>query len=94
MKHDTNLFIGGHADGRRIENSGEQRIVVPIIPKFTAVDAGADVPLTPARHEEHVYERENLRCRNGAEDIDFVFYRFSNMPLHLAINSLFSHYRP
>lgn len=94
MKINTNLFIGGSSNGRRISNEGQPRIVVPTIAKFRAVPEGDGVPLKMATANEEVYERERMRVEGNGAHIDFIFYRHSKLPLPDALDLLFKHYRP
>lgn len=93
MKIDTQLFIGGKADGRRIKTDGQPVVIVPTIPKYAAAMPDEPVPLH-SHQETEEYVREKMRCGEREDVTDFIFYRHTDMKLKHAVSALFQHYNP
>jgi hypothetical protein len=75
---DTELFIGGHADGRRTATDPDL-IITHILRRPV---------LTDASYQFDRYHRETLTTRKAV----FTFWLFEHLPLEDALERLFDNY--
>ena len=91
---DTQLFMGGSADGRRIKTDGRAKWSVPLARyrAARAVKEGEDFNFKQVGAED-IYVREEFSCNLDGREFIYFFYRWEKMSLNTCVAALFGSYR-